>query len=337
VARAVWHGAPVALVQVLVDGLGAVGARVVRQLVEHDEVGSVLVTGSREQRRRAVLTSCGGRARAVGDGTAVHADVGVLAGPAGTHTAAARRHLDQGRPVVSVSDDLDEVAALLDLDAEARARDLAVVVGAGFSPGLSCLLARHAARDLHEVDEVHVVSCGVGGPSCARHRRRALTGRALEWRDHTWHRRLGGVGRDRRWFPDPVGGRDCYPAALPDPLLLVPAFPGVARVTARLAASGLERAASWLRVPGRAAPEGELGALRVEVRGRRAGVPEAVVLGALDRPAVATGAVAALAALAVANGRVPAGAAGLAVLPEPEAMLHALAEVGVKAARFTGG
>jgi hypothetical protein len=333
VARAVGPGAPVAPVQILVDGLGAVGARVVRQLVEHDEVERVLLTGSSEERRAAVLASCGDRARVAPPG--LHADVAVLAGPAGSHPDAARRHLDEGRPVVSVSDDLADVAALVDLDAEARARDLAVVVGAGFSPGLSCLLARLAARDLDQVDEVHVASCGVGGPSCARHRRRALTGRSLEWREHAWHRRPGGIGRDRRWFPDPVGGRDCYPASLPDPLLLVPAFPGAARVTARLAATGIERAASWLRAPGRPAPEGELGALRVEVRGRRAGVPEAVVLGVLDRPAVAAGAVAALAALEVANGRVGAGAAGLASVPEPEAMLRGLAAVGVKAARFT--
>jgi hypothetical protein len=319
--------------RVLVEGLGAVGARVTRQLIEHGDVGKVLLTGGSERRQEEVMASCGSAASVAGSSVPNDVRTVVLAGPAGTHLASARRHLADGRSVVSVSDDLDEVRDLLDLDAEARARDLAVVVGAGFAPGLSCLLARHAAHDLDEVTEIHVARHGSGGPACARHLRRSLGGRSLDWRDHAWERRAGGVGRELCWFPDPVGGRDCYRAALPDALLLVPAFPGVERVTSRLAATTLERARARLPLPMRPAAEDPLGALRVEVRGRRSGVPQTIVLGALDRPAVAAGAVAALAAVAVVNGDVPPGAAGLA--SAGPGMLAGLAAVGVKAAVFT--
>ena len=58
-------------------------------------------------------------------------------------------HVAAGRPVVSTSDSIDDVRALLALDAEARARAVAVVAGAAFSPGYSCVLARHAATQLH--------------------------------------------------------------------------------------------------------------------------------------------------------------------------------------------
>jgi hypothetical protein len=62
-------------------------------------------------------------------------------------------------------------------------------------------------------------------------------------------------------------------------------------------------------------PEGALGALRVEVRGRQGQVRGDRVFGAIDRPAVA---------------------AGLATLADPGPFLAALADRGVKAAVFEG-
>jgi hypothetical protein len=61
------------------------------------------------------------------------------------------------------------------------------------------------------------------------------------------------------------------------------------------------------------------------------------VLGAIDRPGVAAGAVAALAAVWGALGRLPARAAGLGELvEEPAVFLTELAGRGVKAAVFEG-
>jgi hypothetical protein len=135
-----------------------------------------------------------------------------------------------------------------------------------------------------------------------------------------------------------VGGRDCYRAALPDSLLLQPAFPGVAKVTARVAATRRDRLSAPLPMLLRPHPEGEIGAVRVEVRGKVAGTTEARILGAIDRPAVASGAVAAVAAIWAAEGRLArSGAAGLAELvDDPVPFLHELADRGVRAAAFEG-
>jgi hypothetical protein len=82
-------------------------------------------------------------------------------------------------------------------------------------------------------------------------------------------------------------------------------------------------------------PEGGLGAIRVEVRGRG---PEGIavhITGAMDRPGIAGGAVAALTAVEVAAGRSKVhGAAGLASLVEPKPFLLELARRGVKVASF---
>jgi hypothetical protein len=246
--------------------------------------------------------------------------------------------LARGMHVVSVAGQERDVRPLLELDSEARERSCHVVVGAGFSPGLSCLLARHAGATFDIVEEIHVARVGTGGPGCARQRRRALLASCVDWRDGTWVRRRGGSGRELCWFPDPLGGRDCYRTGSGDALLLAPAFPGIARVTARVAASPAERAMSVLPLVRSPQPEGAIGGIRVEVRGRRARASDVVVLGVVDRPAVAAGAVAAVAAVWAVESRLArTGAAGLAELvPEAVPFLRPLADSGVRAAVFEG-
>lgn len=323
--------------RVLLVGAGAVGARAGRQLVEADEVDSVVVAGGGEAARLAVVEGCGPKVSDGGtDPLGVGADAVVLTGPAGTHIEVARAHLERGAAVVSCSDHLDDVQGLLALDALARDRGVSLVVGAGFSPGYTCLLARHAASRLDSVQEIHVARRGTGGPACARQHHHALTGPAVDWRDGEWQERRAGSGRELCFFPDPIGSADCYRAQLPDAHVLVPAFPGVSRVTARLAASRRDRLTAHLPMLRRPHPEGLVGAVRVEVRGTIDGAHHVVVLGALDRPAVASGAVVALAARRAATGLLAPGAAGLAAQADALPMLTALAAIGIKAAAFEG-
>ncbi|HEX2048900.1 MAG TPA: NAD(P)-binding domain-containing protein [Acidimicrobiales bacterium] len=321
-----------------VVGAGAVGVRAARQLLFLGTVDSLAVVDPDPARVEAVVASLGHPARAEADlGAAVQGtDVVVLARPRG-HAPAAEAALDQNASVVSVSDDVDDVRALLALDAEAVERGVSVVVGAGFSPGLSCLLAAHAARSFEVVEEIHVAKVGTGGPACARQHHVALQGPAVDGGDGVWHRRRGGSGRALVWFPDPVCGVDCYRAALPEPLLLAPAFPAAQRLTARVGANRRDRLTAHLPMLRRPHPEGTLGAVRVEVRGRQGQVEGDRVLGAIDRPAVAAGAVAALAAHWAAAGRLTRpGAGGLGELADPGPFLAALADRGVKAAIFEG-
>lgn len=323
--------------RIAVVGLGAVGARAARQLASTPGVDHVVLRDVLPARVQEVAASLGpsaiperGPYAAVPD-----ADVVVLAGPAGTHLEEARALVAKGLPVVSTSDDVTEVQRLLDLGPEAEVRGTTVAVGAAFSPGLTCVLARHAAADFDDVDEIHVAMAGTGGPACARQHHHALGGTALDWRDGGWVRRAGGSGRELSWFPDPVGPRDCYRAGLPDALLLVDAFPGVERITARLAANRRDRFTARLPMMRRPHPEGGPGAVRVEVRGRQGGTRAVKVLGAMDRPGVAAGAVAALAAVHLGEpGNRRSGASGLAHLVEPVPFLSELAQRGVKAAVF---
>ncbi|MCU1487042.1 MAG: hypothetical protein JWN67_3788 [Actinomycetia bacterium] len=321
-------------------GSGAVGARAARQLASTDTVERLVIADVDPGRVAEAVGSIAEPGRVVGgsiDAWADGADVGVLAMPAGGHRAAAERLLEQGRHVVSVSDDVDDVLGLLDLDAEARVRGLSVIAGAGFAPGLTCVLAAHAAATFDAVDEIHVAKVGTAGPACARVHHRALTGEAVDWREGAWHRRRAGSGRELAWFPDPVGGQDCYRANLPDARLLHGAFPDAERITARMGATRRDRLTAGLPMLRKPHPEGTIGAVRVELRGRRGIARDIAILGAMDRPGVAAGCVAAVAAAFAAEGAVlRPGAGGLAELVEPVPFLAELARRGVRAAVFDG-
>ena len=269
----------------------------------------------------------------------VEADAVVLAVPGRpARRAGAARSSRAGIPVVSTSDAVDDVRGLLDLGPEAEARGIPVVVGAGFSPGLTCVLARPGGRRLRRRS---TRSTSPASAPAARPAPASTTGpcggAAIDWRDGGWVRRPAGSGRELCWFPDPVGAADCYRAALPDALLLVPAFPGIYRVTARLAATRRDRLTARLPMLRPPHPEGGVGAVRVEVRGRVEGSSRVGIYGAMDRPGVAGGAVAALAAVEAARGDLARpGAAGLAGLVDSSGFLIELARRGVKVAMFEG-
>ena len=323
-------------VRIGVVGAGAVGSRVARQLAGTPGV-EVLLAHRPGGTADHVAQRIGPAVRVV---RSLHTEPGldavVLATPV-PHVKLAEDFILAGTSVVSISDDRDDVWRLWGLDDLANQRGVSLVIGAGFSPGLSCLLARYAAESFTSVDELHVYKHGTGGPACARQHHKALRSTAQIWRDGDWRGRAGGSGRELGWFPDPVGAHDCYNAELPDPFLLLRAFPDVARISARLSATRRDRLTSRLPMLRRPHIEGALGALRVEVRGLRDGQRHAAVLGAIDRPAVAAAAVAAVAALRLAAPRIRSGAIVLGSVDiDAPAFLGDLATRGIRAVRFTG-
>lgn len=321
--------------RVAVVGLGAVGARAARQLTVSPQVAEVRLHDVAAGRAAQVAASLAGTARGMSGAFPIEpCDVVVLAMPA-PHGPAARSALALGAHVVSTSDDLRDTRELLDLGKDAERSERTVLVGAAFAPGLSCLLARFAASGMDEVDEVHVARHGTGGPACARQHHRVLSSTAVIWRDGRWMERSGGSGRELLWFPEPVGARDCYHAQLVDPSVLLPAFPDAQRLSARISATRRDRLTARLPMLRPPHPEGGLGAVRVEVRGQRQSARVVEILGAVDRPAVAAGGVAALAAIAAPTA--PRGAYGLADRRlDTVALLTELYRRGIRAARFVG-
>jgi hypothetical protein len=317
-----------------VIGVGAVGGRVARQLAGTPGV-EVLVMATSTGSAHRLAASIGASARVVSSVEDMgELNAAVLATPVPQHDLAERFVL-ASVPVVSVSDDREDVWRLWGLDAPARENGVSVVVGAGFAPGISCLMARYSAAAFDTVDEIHVAKHGAGGPACARQHHKALRSTGQIWRAGDWRSRTGGSGRELNWFPNPIGARDCYHAALPDPFLLLRAFPNIDRISARMSATRRDRLTSRLPMMRRPPLEGALGAVRVEVRGSLDGHRHADVLGTVERPAIGAAAMAAVAALHIAVPRIVFGAVSLAdEALDTTGLLAALGTRGVKVSRF---
>jgi hypothetical protein len=325
-------------VRALVVGAGALGARAARQLLTLGDLDRLSVADADSARADAVVRSLGGPARACGVEALPFDDVDVVVLAHPSPEDRARQALQAGAHVVVAGGLLKTARDLVALDAEARERERSVVIGAAMSPGLSCLLVREAARRLSSVTSIEVAAAGAGGPACSSDRRRALASAGVRW-DGAWHYERGGTGRRLSAFPDPVGSKDCFAAGTAEAFLVATAFPS-ARVTSAVAATALERVTSALpRIHRAGAADGGLGAVRVEVHGQLPnGSATALVLGAIDRPALAGGAVAAVAARWASGGRFcRSGAGGLAALvDDPQAFLRELSALGVRAAEFSG-
>lgn len=329
---------------VAVVGLGATGTHVVRSLLT-STTGAIHVYDVRHEaiERLCALSDEG---RVVGHQTAeallLQAKVLILATPTGGHGVVAAEAVRRGVSVVSLSDELGDVRDLFELDDAAVAADVSIVVGAGMAPGLTCVLARHAADGLDEVVEIAVAKAGTGGPACARQHHRAMKQTAWDWCDEMWLERRGGSGRDLVWFPPPIGARDAYKAALPSPLLLQRTFPDASRLVSRVTATRRDRLTSRLPMLRPPHADGGPGAVRVEVRGRRDGRFETIVYAVATSPSHGAGVMGAVAATALVsnslmqNGCVRRGSFGLSELDEPARLLHQCRAFGVRVMTFDG-
>ncbi len=326
----------------LLVGLGAVGGRAARQLLETPGIDRVLVTDRRAENVGALQSVMNVEPVEWVPPHPPPSGVGVIAVavPDDEDLAIARCAVEHGVPFASAADDHDAITALLGLDAAARAAGVTLAGGCGLAPGLADVLACHAAGALDAVEEVDVARAGVAGPASATVVRRARGEKAAEWRDGSWQSARA-AGPELVWFPDPIGARDCELAA-GGLDLLVKAMPELVSATFRLAeppARGMgER---WNeRITRRSGPEG-WGATRVEVHGLRGSARESIVYGVVERTAVAAGTVLALVAAHLSGALelgppAPAGVHGAAELVDPVRFLAELNRRGVMAAVFEG-
>ncbi len=269
------------------------------------------------------------------DVTGVEPDDIVVLAHGGEHAPAVPGLVARELHVVTVGDALDDARALLDIDVPAGST---VVVGAALSPGLSGLVVRHLADQLVDIDEIHVAIHGTAGPACAREHHRSLSGLSPAWHDGEWVDRMGGSGRELCWFPEPVGAMDCYRARMAGPLLLRRTFPDVARISARRSARRRDRFTAWLPMLSPPHREGDIGALRIEVRGTDAtGGRRCLIAGVAELVGTAAAATAAAFVSAIDEGALPDGlvVSGDDALPT-NALLHRVERFGVRLQEFTG-
>lgn len=323
---------------VLLVGTGQVGVRTARQLVDTPGLDRVLVA-SRDAARAAELVeamgaraevhrSVRGRPPAIPDGV----DAVAVAAAAPEAYRWVRAAVDAGVAVAAVVDD-----GFGELEVAAADRGVSVVTGCGLGPGLTEVLARHAADDFDVVDEVHVARVGAAGPACIEAVKEARRGTPGEWRHGTW-RTDRAFGPELLWFPEPMGPRECQ-LVRAGVAACVATVPSVRHATSRMGAP--PTVGRFRRGLGRDPKDQGWGAARIEVSGWRGGVADSLVYGVVDRTAVVAGVVLGVTAAALAGGldagvAAPAGVRTLGEVTTPVPFLTELGSRGVKAAAFEG-
>ena len=189
-------------------GVGALGARAGLQLGATPGIDRILVADRRADRAEALRKFLGAKAETVEWSARRPLPPGVdavaCALPAGDDVPLVIAALESGVPIATSGDNQESIATLLRLNDEALASGVAVLAGCGLAPGLSDVLAAHAATLLDSVDEIHVSRAGVAGPGSEASMRRLHSERPTEV--------IGGViseGRRRItpgliWFPEPA-------------------------------------------------------------------------------------------------------------------------------------
>ncbi len=260
----------------------------------------------------------------------------IIASPAGQHLEVAQRAIKKGISIISTSDRISDISGLLKLKPLADENNASIIVGAGFSPGLTCALTHFAAKEFDYVDEIHIAKDGTGGSACAKQHHRAIKRPSLDWWDGKWVRRPGGSGRELVWFPEPIAGSDCYRAALPEALLLQPLFPNSSRITSRLSATRQDRFTAWLPMLTPPHNDGGIGAVRVEVRGRLENERTTRVLGAVSPPSTATAIVIETIVETLNDLAVTPTTGGVASIVDSTDFLNKVTQKGIKTVEFDG-
>jgi hypothetical protein len=323
---------------VAVVGLGDVGANTARQLVDTPGIDRVILIDRRSDVADTVRQLLRSDRVSIGDARALprDCDAFLCSLPGDRDVAVAEHAIEIGAAFASVADDADSITQLLALDTAAVDAGVMLAIGCGFAPGLSDVLARHAANAMDVLEEVHVARAGAAGPESVATVRDALRRNAVLSREGSV-REVRPRGHELVWFPEPVRSRDCTLVAS-GVALLTRSFPETQRITVRF--SDVQRRNWWSPAP---PLDAQWGAIRVECWGRRNALETPLTYGCVARTGVVAGTMLALTGAALV-GALPllrsdaphAGAHGLGALLDPVPTLHECATRGISVAAFEG-
>jgi lysine 6-dehydrogenase len=155
-----------------------------------------------------------------------------LAGPffAGSDHVA-RAAIAAGATYLDIADDVEATERILALDAEARSAGVALVTGAGLSPGVSNWMAVKLIDEHPETDGIHVAwvthESDPGGLAPVRHMLHMTVNPCPVFVEGRWEKSPGFRPETAQSFdfPAPLGRTDTFDTSHPEPVTLVRQFP----------------------------------------------------------------------------------------------------------------
>ena len=149
-------------------GYGTFGRHVARQLCASDLVTEVLIAGRNLNAAKKVADELGNKAVAVKVDALNEADIRLAAGGSDllVNTAgpdylvsypAAEAAILAGSDYCDLCADVNATERLLKLDHDAKAQDVAILLGMGAAPGQTNLMMKHASSQLDEVKDIRLL------------------------------------------------------------------------------------------------------------------------------------------------------------------------------------
>jgi saccharopine dehydrogenase-like NADP-dependent oxidoreductase len=220
---------------IALGGAGAMGSLAVRELASCPMVEKVCVADYNLEAAEALSRELGEKCSAVRLDANNHQEMvealkgyDIALGFAGPfykyEVKMARACIEAGVNYVSICDDYDACAGVLELDDEARRAGVLAITGVGWTPGVTNVLARKAADSLDEVEEVATSwashAADTAGKAVTLHYIHAVTGMIPTFIDGRIAWVPAGSGLERLRFPDPVGELNVFHAGHPEPLTI---------------------------------------------------------------------------------------------------------------------
>ncbi len=230
---------------VALGGAGVMGAELVRQLIKRTDAEIIVADASVKALKR-IAAELGKRGRTVeinvDDSAALvkllkGADIAVSTiGPFykfGNRIVNAC--IDAGVNFLDIDDDFDATKDCLDLNDEAKKAGIIAVIGCGASPGITNILAKHAADKLNSVDDIRIYWAQSGidptGPGAMLHWFHITAEQIPIFKDGKWVNVRGFTEPEVVEFMPPIGKLECYYTGHPEPVTLPRYIKGVKNVS----------------------------------------------------------------------------------------------------------
>jgi len=216
-------------------GAGAMGKLAVKDLASREIVSEIVIADYNLEEASALARELGEKCSAVRVDANDHRNMVAIAegkdvalgtiGPFYKYEEKVARACIEARVnYVSICDDYDAADAILKLDGEAKEAGITMITGVGWTPGITNVLAKKAADEIDEVEDI-AVSWGAHasdtvGKAVTLHTMHIFAGTVPSFQRGRRVMIPAGSGWEKIRFPEPVGVVNVFHVGHPEPVTI---------------------------------------------------------------------------------------------------------------------